>query len=88
MGPKVYYICHNSLPVVLALSQISPIYTLSIYFLTIGFNITVPSMLVSSRLSVSFRFCNKICAHKSHLSMRAILLAHLILIDLIFMLVY
>ena len=82
-NPKFQYCIHNNPTLVHVLSQINAINALPSYFLKIHFNIILPPMPRSSKLSLYFMFLTKTLYAPLMSLVCAIFWTHLILLDFI-----
>ena len=81
--PKVYHRIHKCSPSVTILSQINPVHSCSHYFLSICFNIIIPSTSRSSSCSISLRFPHQSLYANLISHIRVTCLAYLIILDLL-----
>jgi len=81
--PKVYHRIHKCSPPVTILTQNNPVHSCPSYFLSIYFNIIIPSTSGSSNCFLSLRFPHQFLYENFKSHIRATCLAHLILLDLI-----
>jgi len=81
LSAKVHYHIHKSPPPVHLLSHINPVHVSPFHFLKICFNITLPSMSRSSKLSPSLRFPRQKHLCIASLAHRATRPVHIILLD-------